>query len=93
MKVQHRWIKEQVPGDMRLTVAGSNFAKYLFGADFKFEWVAEEFEQRLPLELDFTKEAQNCKKSKHYFEKHANICIPKVYEEFTRPRVLVMSFE
>jgi predicted unusual protein kinase regulating ubiquinone biosynthesis (AarF/ABC1/UbiB family) len=39
---------------------GSKMAKRIFKEDFKFEWIAEAFEKKLPLELDFRLEAENC---------------------------------
>jgi aarF domain-containing kinase len=91
VKVQHRWIREQIPGDIKLTVMGARFAKWLFKDDFRFMWLAEEFESRLPLELDFRLEAENCVKSKRLFKETPYVQVPTVYN--ATPRVLVMSFE
>lgn len=42
VKVQHKWIKEQVPGDLRLIQFASDCAMWLF-PDFKYGWLPEEF--------------------------------------------------
>ena len=52
VKVQHRWIKEQVPGDIKLVKIFCSIAGKLF-SQFKYQWVGDEYEKRLPLELDF----------------------------------------
>ena len=56
VKVQHKWIKEQVPGDLRCIDLGCAVAGWFF-PDFKYGWLAEEFRTRLPRELDFNIEA------------------------------------
>lgn len=42
VKVQHKWIKEQVPGDLRLIQFASDCAMAIF-PDFKYGWLPEEF--------------------------------------------------
>ena len=42
VKVQHKWIKEQVPGDLRLIQFASDCAMTIF-PDFKYGWLPEEF--------------------------------------------------
>ena len=56
VKVQHKWIKEQVPGDLRIIQIACDVACSIF-PDFKYAWLAEEFRTRLPRELDFNIEA------------------------------------
>lgn len=92
VKVQHKWIKEQVPGDLRLIQFASDCAMKLF-PDFKYGWLPEEFQTRLPNELDFVKEAGNAERCAKIFENHKNIAVPKVYRKWTSERVLTMSFE
>jgi predicted unusual protein kinase regulating ubiquinone biosynthesis (AarF/ABC1/UbiB family) len=72
---------------------GSNLARVIFKDDFKFGWIAAEFEKKLPLELDFRLEAANCIECKEMFKKTDSVHIPKVYEQYTNPRVIVMSYE
>jgi aarF domain-containing kinase len=54
--VQHKWIKERCAGDIRYTKFASQVAKRLFPS-FQYGWIAEEMEQKLPKEIDFTLEA------------------------------------
>ena len=92
VKVQHKWIKEQVPGDLRLIQFASDCAMKIF-PDFKYGWLPEEFQTRLPLELDFQLEADNTERCAEMFKNNKNIAVPKVYREWTTERVLTMSFE
>lgn len=93
VKVQHRWIREQIPGDIKLVLLGSNMAKTIFKDDYKFGWIADEFQKNLPKELDFRLEADNCIECKKMFIKTPEVHIPKIYTDYTRARVLVMSYE
>lgn len=56
-----------MPGDLRMTRFATDFAKWVF-PDYKYEWLADEFEKRLPKELDFTLEAKNAIRCKKMFE-------------------------
>ena len=61
--------------------------------NFRYKWLPEEFKNRLPLELDFKKEATNCERCADIFKDHKNVAVPTVYREWTTERVLTMSFE
>lgn len=52
--------------------------------DFKYGWLPHEFKVRLPLELDFTKEAQNAEKCREIFKDNPNVYVPRIYHELTR---------
>ena len=43
--------------------------------------------------MNFHIEAENCKRTKEIFKDNPNVFIPKIYDEFTSDRTLVMSFE
>jgi len=60
---------------------------------FKYKWLAEEVSKNIPIELDFRIEAENVKRCRKMFEGNKNVSVPKVYDEFTSDRTLVMSFE
>lgn len=92
VKVQHKWIKEQVPGDLNIIDLAVDIAKKLF-PDFKYGWLAEEFRAKLPLEIDFKLEAKNCVRCAKMFEGNKYVKVPKVYEDLTTERMLTMSFE
>lgn len=92
VKVQHRWIREQVPGDLRIVKLGAQIAAKIF-PDFKYAWLADEFQTRLPLEIDFRLEALNCHRCSKIFANDKRVAVPRIYDQFTRERCLVMSFE
>ena len=77
---------------MRLIQFASDCAMKIF-PDFKYGWLPEEFQTRLPLELDFALEAGNAERCAEMFKGNRNIAVPKVYREWTSERVLTMSFE
>jgi aarF domain-containing kinase len=92
VKVQHKWIKEQVPGDIRLIDIAVDIGQRFF-PEFKYKWLPEEMAERMPLELDFTLEAKNAENCKEIFKNNPNIAVPSIYHQFTRQRVLTMSYE
>lgn len=61
--------------------------------DFKYAWLAEEFRTRLPRELDFKIEAQNAERCRKIFKENKQVKVPDIYSDYTRGRVLVMSYE
>ena len=71
---------------------GVDVAKKLF-PDFHYSWLAEEFKERLPRELDFAIEAENAKRCKDIFKHNKRVSVPKIYDEYTQKRLLVMSYE
>jgi len=90
VKVQHRWIKEQVPGDLGLINIANEVAKIIF-PDFKYSWLAEEFNEKLPKELDFRIEANNAIRCKEIFKANNRVRVPDILE--AKDRTLIMSFE
>ena len=75
-----------------MTALAGEMAEFFF-PNFRYKWIFEETCEKLPLEIDFRLEAKNAQKCKEIFKGHNTIKVPKVYEQFTGPRVLVMSFE
>ena len=65
---------------------------YIFPG-YKYGWLPDEFRTRLPNEIDFVKEADNCEKCAEIFKGNPNVAVPKVYRDYTTFRVLTMSFE
>lgn len=49
--------------------------------------------KNLPIEMNFRIEAENAKRCKAMFAHSKNVSVPKIYDEFTSDRTLVMSFE
>ena len=51
--------------------------------DFKYGWLPDEFKTRLPNELDFVKEADNCEKCAQIFKGHKNIAVLKFFNQLS----------
>ncbi|KAL0549358.1 hypothetical protein IC582_013840 [Cucumis melo] len=60
--------------------------------DYRFEWLASEFEKTILLELDFLQEARNAERTAENFKNNNLVKIPRVYWEFTTRQVLTMEF-
>ena len=63
--------------------------------DFRYGWLPHEFKTRLPKELNFVSEADNAEKCRQIFKEKGEkrVVVPKVYKEYTKEKVLTMSFE
>ncbi|RYG46478.1 hypothetical protein EON67_09505 [archaeon] len=60
---------------------------------FDYTWLADEIRDFLPNELDFLKEAANCKRAGDMFAGRTDVVVPRIYDHLSSSRVLVMSFE
>ena len=79
-------------GDLRiLDLAADLGGKYM--AYFDYKWYTDDFREMIKTEMDFRIEAENCKKCKEMFKDRKNVTAPKIFDEFSTPRTLVMSFE
>ena len=92
VKVQHKDVRRRSPGDIRLFGLVLRGAEALF-PDFKYAWLAEEFRELLPPELNFRKEAENCERCAEIFKDNPSIVVPSIYHDYTTERVLTMSYE
>lgn len=54
--------------------------------------IVEEFARGLRRECDFRREANNIKQFARQFSSHPNLCVPRVYDQFSSRRVLVEEF-
>jgi aarF domain-containing kinase len=82
VKVQHRWLKEQCLGDLRIIVFLTHLAEIVFPG-FKYKWYGKELSKFLPRELDFLGEARNAERTGELFKNNPNILVPKVYHEYS----------
>lgn len=82
VKVQHKWLKEELPIDTKMTEAFVNLGNFLF-KEFNYNWLLEDLKRNLPQELDFEIEARNSKKMKEIFKDNPQIKIPQVFDEFS----------
>ena len=54
--------------------------------------LVEEFEKTIRKELNFSIEAMNLERFGTYFQKNANIYVPKYYRDFSTKKILTMEF-
>lgn len=91
VKVQHDWMKEELPIDLHLI---DFFVKtgFEFFPDFDYRWLPRNLKNSLPEELDFRIEARNAKKCQELFKENKKIKIPRIYENLSSEKVLVMEY-
>jgi ubiquinone biosynthesis protein len=93
IKVQRPNIEEQIETDVNiLTSVAYLMERYIpESAFFNPSGVVEEFARTVRKELDFTEEARNCIRFKRNFSESPDVYIPRIFNEFTTGRVLVMG--
>uniref|UniRef100_A0A1I7VZ80 Protein kinase domain-containing protein n=1 Tax=Loa loa TaxID=7209 RepID=A0A1I7VZ80_LOALO len=91
VKVQHIHVKPRSWADIKTIEGLTRLASKLF-PDFHFIWLVDEMKRNLPRELDFRVEAANAKKLKEMFSHLDYLKIPKIYDEYTTERVLIMEY-
>jgi aarF domain-containing kinase len=92
VKVQHKWIREQYPGDIRVIDFLAKTGNVLF-SEFDYNWIVEDMRKSAKMELDFTQEVKHALKCAQIFKDSENVIVPKIYTEFCTSRVITMSFE
>ncbi|KAA8495393.1 putative ABC1 protein [Porphyridium purpureum] len=99
IKVQHPELAFHAPMDILVVKYLLRIGGQLFETVSKLSWLAEELEQNLPKELDFSVEAQNLQRcaqniaSSHSAIVRRNTMTPQAFPELSSKRVLTMSFE
>ena len=90
VKVQHPALEEWVPLDLFLTRTTFSIVKFFF-PEYDLEWLSNEMESSLPLELDFALEGRNAMRTKDYFAKMRGspLVVPDVI--WSSRRILVMQ--
>ncbi|MBI5102349.1 MAG: AarF/ABC1/UbiB kinase family protein [Nitrospirae bacterium] len=93
IKVQRPDISVQIETDISiLTSVSQLMEKYIPESVFYNPvGIIEEFARTVRKELDFTEEARNCVRFGRNFEKHPDVHIPKVFNEYTSDRILVLE--
>ncbi|EED23674.1 ubiquinone biosynthesis protein, putative [Talaromyces stipitatus ATCC 10500] len=91
VKIQHPALAEWVPLDLALTRFTFSTLKRFF-PEYDLEWLSNEMDLSLPMELDFRHEAENAMRTKEYFKRHSDapLVIPQVMS--AEKRILVMDF-
>ena len=90
VKVQHPALEEWVPLDLTLTKFTFSTLKRFF-PEYDLEWLSNEMEASLPVELDFALEGKNALRTRDYFLKLAGspLVVPDVV--WGKKRILVME--
>lgn len=91
VKVQHPWLKEELPVDIKMTELFIDVGAYFF-KEFKYRWLVEDMKVNLPQELDFSIEAKNSETMEKLFINNPQIKVPSIYHEYSCDRVLTMEF-
>jgi ubiquinone biosynthesis protein len=93
IKVQRPGIREQIETDINiLTSVAYLMERYIpESVFFNPTGIVEEFARTVRKELDFTEEARNCVRFKRNFSGSPDVCIPRIFSEFTTEKILVME--
>ena len=93
IKVQRPHIREQIETDIGILIyAAGLLDKYIPESSFfNPTGIIEEFSRTVKKELDFLEEARNCIRFRKNFEHNPDIYIPKVFEEYSTDKVLIME--
>ncbi|KRW98262.1 Protein kinase-like domain [Pseudocohnilembus persalinus] len=91
VKVMHKWLLEQSPGDVKLIKKFIDIGEYFF-PEFQFQWFGEEVEKNLYQELDFQREVQNGEKARQNLKGVKGITIPKNFTQYCSRSIIVMEW-
>lgn len=91
VKMLHPNVERFSQVDMRMVTILVHWVKRVF-PDFAFDWLADEMNKNMPLELDFRHEAGNSLRAQRDFEQYKHTCVafPKV--PWVHRRVMAMEF-
>jgi ubiquinone biosynthesis protein len=93
VKVQRPAIREQIESDINiLSVIARLLVRHVPESRFfNPVGIVEEFTRTVRREMDFTEEARNCARLRRHFEQSPDVHIPKIYEDLTTEKVIVME--
>lgn len=89
VKVQFPDVDRLSSGDVRTIEVITNFITWAF-PEFKLQWLVREFDDNLPLELDFTHEANNSRRTRKLFESNPRFSTPQIFH--ATKKVLIMEW-
>ncbi|ODV62855.1 Cqd2p [Ascoidea rubescens DSM 1968] len=92
VKCQHPSLKEFVPLDILIT---KNVFELLYKVfpEYDLNWLGEEMQSSIYVELNFVEEAKNARNTSDYFKNYQRqtaLRVPKIYS--AQPRVLIMEY-
>jgi aarF domain-containing kinase len=88
VKIQHPALDDYTAVDVKTVTASVKWVKRMF-PDFEFDWLADEMQNSLPKETDFTHEAENANKVRELFSSKKVLKIPRIYR--AQRRILIME--
>ncbi|KAK6018951.1 ABC1 family protein [Ostertagia ostertagi] len=91
VKVQHRRVFKNSRTDINTMDFLVKVADKVF-PEFKLMWLVDEVKKNLPHELDFIMEAKNGDRLAEMFKHLKFLKVPKMFYEYSTPRLLVMEF-
>ena len=93
VKIQRPHIQEQIETDIGILMYAANLLeKYVPESSFfNPSGIVEEFSRTVRKELDFLEEARNCSRFRKNFEQSPDIYIPRIFEEYTTGKVIIME--
>lgn len=91
VKVQHPFIRKNCKTDLKTMEYLVKIVSWVF-PEFQFQWVVDETKKNVPIELNFEIEASNATKIAELFKECKWLKVPKVYDDLSTQRVLIMEF-
>lgn len=92
VKVQHPSLSEFVPLDIYLTRTVFGLMRKVF-PEYPLTWLGDELQNSIYVELNFTNEATNAKKTDKYFQSFQNVTALRVPQIVSAtPRILIMEY-
>ncbi|WFD19835.1 hypothetical protein MCAP1_002075 [Malassezia caprae] len=91
VKMLHPNVERFSQVDMRMVTILVHWVKRVF-PDFAFDWLADEMNKNMPLELDFRHEADNSLRAQRDFEQYKHTCVAFPQVPWVYRRVMAMEF-
>jgi ubiquinone biosynthesis protein len=94
IKVQRPGISEIIETDISILQSMAERIETVFPETRLYNptGMVNDFAQQIVKELDFTRDARNCERMARNFRDVPGIRFPKIYWEFSSPRIMVMEF-
>jgi ubiquinone biosynthesis protein len=91
IKIQYPEARHIIPLDLAMVRRVASFVQLTLGS-LDLRSLANEVTRFVEMELDFRREAQSTERLGEILAKRADVRVPRIYEQYTRDRVIVMEF-
>ncbi|WFD30718.1 hypothetical protein MSPP1_001742 [Malassezia sp. CBS 17886] len=91
VKMLHPDVERFSQADMKMVTILVHWVKRIF-PQFSFEWLADEMNKNMPLELDFRHEAANSQRAREDFAQYRKTCVYFPRVPWVHRRVMAMEF-